>query len=45
MDWLDEERGKGLLWEESRLVEEALDAVFGDYLLQIGAWGPGNLFL
>ena len=45
MDWLDEERGKGLLWEESRLVEEALDAVFGDYLLQIGAWGPENLFL
>ena len=45
MDWLDEERGKGLLWEESRLVEAALQAVFGDYLLQIGVWGPENLFL
>jgi SAM-dependent methyltransferase len=45
VDWLSDERGKGLLWEESRLVSKALDAVFGDYFLQIGAWGPADAFI
>ena len=45
MDWLSDQRGKGLLWEESRLVAQALDSVFGDYFLQIGAWGPADAFL
>jgi len=45
MDWLSDERGRGLLWEESRLVAKALDSVFGDYFLQIGTWGPADVFL
>jgi len=45
MDWLDEPRGKGLLWEEGRLMRAALDRVFGDYLLQVGIWGATDQFL
>jgi SAM-dependent methyltransferase len=45
IEWLNEPRGKGLLWEESRLVSKVLDEIFGDYLLQIGAWGAPDQFL
>ncbi len=45
IEWLNEPRGKGLLWEETRIVSKVLDEVFGDYLLQIGAWGAPDQFL
>jgi len=45
MDWLNEPRGKGLLWEEGRLVRGALDSVFGEHLLQVGLWGPADHYL
>jgi len=45
MEWLKEARGVGLLWEEERMVRASLERVFGDYLLQIGAWGEPDRFL
>lgn len=44
-NWLDSSSGRGLLQEESDQVERALESVFGDYLVQIGSWGPQDLFL
>jgi SAM-dependent methyltransferase len=37
--------GKALLEQESRVVEEALDGIFGEHCLQLGAWGDGRTFL
>jgi len=31
--------------QESRVVEEALDGIFGEYCLQLGLWGEANTFL
>ncbi len=45
MDWLESERGVGLLWEERQQVKQALESVFGEYLLQVGRWGPADAFL
>lgn len=44
-DWLDSSHGRGLLQEESDQVKRALESIFGDYLVQIGSWGPQDLFL
>jgi SAM-dependent methyltransferase len=37
--WLESSAGIGLLGEEGRRVQSALDSMFGDYFLQIGSWG------
>ena len=44
-DWLDSPNGLRLLQEESGQVKRALENIFGDYLVQVGAWGPQDLFL
>ena len=43
--WLDTPLGESLLSQEVRLVEEALDGLFGEQCLQLGAWGQANTFL
>jgi SAM-dependent methyltransferase len=37
--------GEALLQQESRMVEEALDGIFGEHCLQLGSWGDGRTFL
>jgi SAM-dependent methyltransferase len=37
--------GDALVQQESRLVEEALDGIFGEQCLQLGLWGESNTFL
>ncbi len=44
-DWLQSPLGKGLLRQEARVIEEALDGVFGEYCLQLGLWGDSRTFL
>lgn len=43
-DWLNTRTGRNLLREEVRQVRRALDGIFGDQLVQIGAWGEAGLF-
>lgn len=43
-EWLNTLTGRNLLREEVRQVRRALDSVFGDQWLQIGAWGEPGLF-
>jgi len=43
--WLQNPLGEALLAEESRLVEEALDGIFGEQCLQLGLWGDARTFL
>jgi len=38
-EWFETGGGKALLREEGRQVRRALDSIFGDQFLQIGAWG------
>jgi SAM-dependent methyltransferase len=42
--WLETGTGAALLFEESRQVAAVFENIFGDQLLQIGAWGPPDLF-
>ena len=42
--WLATGTGAALLAEEVRCVADALESVFGDHFLQIGQWGPPDLF-
>lgn len=42
--WLETGTGAALLREESRQVAAVFESIFGDQLLQIGAWGPPDLF-
>lgn len=42
--WLNTLTGRNLLREEVRQVRRALDGVFGEQWLQIGAWGEPGLF-
>ena len=42
--WLTTLTGRNLLREEVRQVRRALDSIFGDQFLQIGAWGDAALF-
>ena len=44
-EWLDTPFGAALLQRESRVVEEALDGIFGEQCLQLGLWGEANTFL
>ena len=44
-DWLKTPLGEALLVREARVVEEALDGVFGEQCLQLGVWGDNRAFL
>ena len=43
--WFETPLGRRCLAAEQRLVRRALETVFGEQLLQIGAWGPADSFL
>jgi len=43
--WLTTPFGQALLAQESRIVEEVLDGIFGEQCLQLGLWGKPNTFL
>jgi SAM-dependent methyltransferase len=43
-DWLQTPIGNALLRHEIRVVEEALDGVFGEHCLQLGLWGENRTF-
>lgn len=43
--WLATKLGEALVQQESRVVEEALDGIFGEQCLQLGVWGEPNTFL
>ena len=43
--WLASPLGEALLQQESRVVEEAFDGIFGEQCLQLGLWGEPNAFL
>jgi SAM-dependent methyltransferase len=45
MDWLATPLGRRCLANEQRLIRGALERVFGEQFLQIGAWGARNSFL
>ncbi len=44
-NWLETPLGEALLQQESRVVEEAFDGIFGEQCLQLGLWGEPNAFL
>ncbi|MEM7432719.1 MAG: class I SAM-dependent methyltransferase [Pseudomonadota bacterium] len=44
-EWLTSALGKALLDQEQRIVEEALDGIFGEYCVQLGGWGQDHRFL
>ncbi|NNF39790.1 MAG: methyltransferase domain-containing protein, partial [Woeseiaceae bacterium] len=44
-DWLNTPLGQALLLRESRVVEEALDGIFGEQCLQLGMWGDNRNFM
>jgi len=43
--WLATPLGEALLAQESRIVEEAFDGIFGEQCLQLGLWGDRQTFL
>ena len=43
--WLQTSLGESLLAQEARVVEEALDGMFGEECLQVGLWGEERGFL
>lgn len=43
--WLETSLGESLLAQESRVVEDALDGIFGEECLQVGLWGDSRAFL
>lgn len=43
--WLKSDLGRALLLQEARVVESALDGLFGEFCLQLGTWGDTNTFL
>ena len=43
--WLQTALGESLLAQETRVVEEALDGLFGEECLQVGLWGEERVFL
>jgi len=45
VDWLNSPIGQGLLEREQALASEVLERVFGDQIVQLGGWGPADLFL
>ena len=44
-EWLETPLGAALLRQEVRVVEEALDGIFGEYCLQLGLWGGRRGFV
>ncbi len=44
-EWLTSPLGQALLSQEQRVVEEALDGIFGEYCVQLGSWGTPGQFL
>lgn len=44
-DWLKTPLGEALLQQEARVVEEALDGIFGEQCVQLGLWGDKRTFL
>lgn len=44
-EWLQSPLGEALLRQEVRVVEEALDGIFGEHCLQLGMWGDNRTFL
>jgi SAM-dependent methyltransferase len=44
-EWLQTRLGEALLQQEIRVVEEALDGVFGEQCLQLGLWGENRTFM
>lgn len=45
LKWLQTPLGAALLQQEARVVEEALDGVFGEQCLQLGVWGENRTFM
>lgn len=45
IDWLKTGMGQSLLMQEQQLVSQVLERVFGDQIVQVGNWGPPDLFL
>ena len=43
--WLETPIGRSLLEQESRVVEDAFDGIFGEECLQLGIWGEQTTFL
>ena len=43
--WLGTPLGDSLLLQESRVVEEAFDGMFGEQCLQLGCWGDPKMFV
>ncbi len=43
-EWLQSPLGAALLQLEVRVVEEALDGIFGEHCLQLGVWGEAREF-
>jgi len=43
--WLEAPFGRALITQETRIVEEAFDGLFGEQCLQLGLWGEANTFL
>lgn len=43
--WLQTPLGQALLQREARVVEEAIDGLFGEQCLQLGTWGDNRTFL
>ena len=44
-EWLQSPLGEALLQQEARVVEEALDGIFGEQCLQLGLWGENRTFM
>lgn len=44
-EWLQSPLGEALLRQEARVVEEALDGIFGEQCVQLGMWGDARTFL
>jgi len=44
-EWLKTPLGEALLQQEIRVVEEALDGIFGEQCLQLGMWGDCRTFV
>ncbi|MEM1175495.1 MAG: methyltransferase domain-containing protein [Pseudomonadota bacterium] len=44
-DWLESPLGEALLEQETRIVQETVEDVFGEECVQIGAWGADTQFL
>ena len=44
-EWLKTPLGEALLQQEARVVEEALDGIFGEQCLQLGMWGDNRTFV